>query len=251
MLKVVFFGSGDFVEPIIEILKKNFELVQVVTTQAELSEKADLGIIASYGRIVPKAVIESFPYGILNIHPSLLPKYRGPAPVQTAILNGDKKTGVTIIKLDEEVDHGPILEQKEVEISKDETSKSLLEKTFLAGAEMLTNVISKYIKGEIKISPQYHSEATFTKILTKKDGLINVNNPPNYESLEKMIRAFYPWPSLWFTAKLGEEKRTIKLLPEKKIQVEGKKPMSYKDFANGYAQGWDILAKLDLFDLLD
>lgn len=245
-IRVIFFGSGDFVEPVIETLKKNFTLIQVVTPQVELSEKADLGVVASYGRIVSKETIESFPHGIINIHPSLLPKYRGPTPVQTAILNGDEKTGVTIIKLDEKVDHGPILAQEEIEISGNETSKSLLKKTFDIGAEMLPEVISNYIKGGIKATVQDDSKATFTEILTKEKGYIDINNPPGNEVIGRMIRAFYPWPGVWLKTNLSGKEQIIKLLPEEKIHVEGKKPMNYKDFVNGYNEGKEILRKLNL-----
>ena len=250
-MKVVFFGSGDFITPVTETLKKNFELVQIVTPQIELSEKADVGIVASYGKILQKEIIDSFPHGILNIHPSLLPKYRGPTPVQTAILNGDKITGVTIIKIDEEVDHGPILAQKEIEIKENETSESLLKKTFAAGAKMLPKVLSNYIKGEIKLSSQNDSKATFTQHLTKEDGYIDLQKVSNSLEIEnwklkiaRMVRAYYPWPGVWFKTKLGEQNRIVKLLPEKKIQVEGKKPMTYKDFINGYKEAEGILSKL-------
>lgn len=247
-MKVVFFGSGDFVTPVIESLEKNFDLVQVVTPQIQLKEKAEIGVIASYGNILTKETIERFPYGILNIHPSLLPKYRGPTPVQTAILNGDKKTGVTIIKLDEEVDHGPILAQEELEISEHETSESLLKKTFALGAKILPKIISNYIKGQIKLSPQDDLKATYTEHLTRQSGYIDLKSSIiNPKSLDTRIRAFYPWPGVWFKTKLGGQNKVVKLLPDQKIQVEGKKPMSYKDFINGYREGEAIVSKIGAF----
>ena len=94
------------------------------------SQKADLGVIADFGIILASEVLEAFPKGIINIHPSLLPKYRGPTPVQTAILNGDTKTGMTIIKIDDEVDHGSILYQEEADIKPDETAEALLSRLF-------------------------------------------------------------------------------------------------------------------------
>ncbi len=248
-MKVVFFGSGEHVTPVIESLKKNFDLVQIVTPQIELKEKADIGIIASYGKIVPESLIKSFPHGIINIHPSLLPKYRGPTPVQTAILNGDKKTGITIIKIDEEVDHGPVLEQRIIEIKENETSESLLKRTFELGSKMLPEVISKYIKGEVKITPQDNSKASFTQHLTKESGFIELSSL-KIENLklkiDRMVRAYYPWPGVWFKTTIGGQNRMVKLLPDQKIQVEGKKPMSYKDFINGYKEGKEILAKLQI-----
>lgn len=248
-MKVVFFGSGDFVSPVIETLKKNFDLAQIVTTQNELSESGVLGIIASYGRIVTKNVINSFPYGIINIHPSLLPKYRGPTPVPTAILEGEEKTGVSIIKIDEEVDHGPILIQKEEKISPEDTSETLLNRLFKIGAELLPNVIERYIKGGIELVEQDHNLATFTKALKKEDGFIDLENPPPPDLLDRMIRAFYPWPGVWFKTKLGEQNRIVKLLPGQKIQVSGKKPMQYKDFINGYKQQFESSLEKFVFKL--
>lgn len=247
-MKVVFFGSGDYVAPVIEILKKNFELVQVITPQVELKEKADIGVVASYGNLISQSSIASFPYGILNIHPSLLPKYRGPTPVQTAILNGDKITGVTIIRIDKELDHGPILAQEQIEIKENETAESLLKRTFALGAKMLLKAISNYIKGEIKITPQDDSQATYTEHLTRQSGYIDFSNELEIENwklkIERAVRAYYPWPGVWFKTKLGEQNRVVKLLPEQKIQVEGKKPMNYKDFVNGYKEGAAILSTL-------
>ncbi|MEK9178167.1 MAG: methionyl-tRNA formyltransferase, partial [Patescibacteria group bacterium] len=162
-ISVIFFGSSKYVLPVIEALDKNFDLILVVTTEREPSDpiikfcqkenisyhsvsstanlsslvngqlsnvKCDLGVVADFGIIIPKEVLDAFPEGIINIHPSLLPKYRGPTPVQTAILNGDEKTGVTIIKIDEEVDHGPILYQEEEAIKLENTSEILLLRLF-------------------------------------------------------------------------------------------------------------------------
>lgn len=252
-MKVVFFGTPDFVEPVIKVLDKNFELVKSIRNPKQLNHETieqlknlniDLFVIASFGKILSKEFLEIPKFGSINIHPSLLPKYRGPTPVQTAILNGDKKTGVTIIKLDEEVDHGPILAQKEVEILENETSKSLLNRLFKIGAEMLPEIISNYIKEQIKISPQDHSKATFTQILNKQSGFIDMNNLPPTEILDKMTKAYLPWPGVWFKTNLNNKEQIIKLLPNQKIQVEGKKPMEYKDFINGYPEGRIILELL-------
>ena len=160
-LRVVFFGSSKYVLPVIEALNKSFDLFLVVTTEniptdpvvnfcrqdsinclsvSSLADdsfirqirgqNADLGVVADFGIIIPNNILEAFPKGIINIHPSLLPKYRGPTPVQTAILNGDTKTGMTIIKIDDEVDHGPILYQEEADIKPDETAEALLSRLF-------------------------------------------------------------------------------------------------------------------------
>lgn len=253
-MRIVFFGSGGVETPVLEALEKNFELSLFVKSSdvkspAELLKilngtKSEVGVVANFGHIIPAEVLNFFPKGIINIHPSLLPKYRGPTPVQTAILNGDKKTGVSIIKIDEKVDHGPILEQKEIEILPKETSQDLLNRLFKIGAEMLPNALSNYIKGKTKPSAQDDSEATYTQVLTKETGFINFENPPEKEKLDRMIRAFFPWPGVWFRTEINGRKVIIKLLPKEEIQVEGKNSMSFGDFKNGYEDGKKILEKL-------
>ena len=260
-MKTVFFGASAYVLPIAEVLNKNFELELVVTTEKESSEpvikfciknkipylsvsnknelltiKGQLGIVADFGVIIPKTVLDSFTYGILNIHPSLLPKYRGPTPVQTALLNGDKKTGVTIIKLDELMDHGPILTSEKVGIKENDTSETLLNDLFKKGAEILPTTISNYQAKQLKASEQEHDKATSTKMLKREDGFIDLKKTKDFEKLQNMIRAFYPWPGVWTKAVLSEngDEKIIKFLPKKLIQVEGKKEVSYKDFLNGY-----------------
>lgn len=276
MIKVVFFGSSKHVIPIIETLRKHFNLALVVTTDKlptdpvvkfcslhkvqyyivldfmpkkiikKISESgASLGVLAYFGIILPSEVLKSFPKGIVNTHPSLLPKYRGPTPVQTAILNGDKVTGVTIIKLDEQVDHGPILAQREETIRANETTETLHERLFNICASMLSSTIKQYNNGTIIPKEQNHKKATFTKQLRRESGFIDINNPPPHDVLERMIRAYYPWPGVWSRQIVNNKSSIIKFLPEKKIQVEGKKPMSYKDFLNGYPD-----AQKQLLDLL-
>ncbi len=178
--------------------------------------KPGLIVVAAYGEIIPKEILEIPKNGSLNVHPSLLPKYRGPAPIQYAILNGDKETGVTIILVDKKMDHGPILAQRELEIrnpkseiftptpkfgvgaSKSQipnfkiTYSELLIKLAKLGAELLVETIPKWIKGEIKPKPQDESEATYTKILKKEDGMIDWQK--SAEEIERQIRAFDVWP---------------------------------------------------------
>src|SRR5882724_1359482 len=170
-MKIILFGASKFVIPLIEMLKNHYSLALVVTTERDpldtlpaycqkhaipylsiktLSEalerieqtQPDLGILAYFGLILPQKLLQLFPHGILNIHPSLLPHYRGATPVQTALLNGDQKTGVSIIKLDEQMDHGPILAQAHETISSTDTTASLHEKLFTKGTEMLQKIIS-------------------------------------------------------------------------------------------------------------
>ena len=267
-MKIVFLGSSHNVFPIIEGLKNNFELDLVITTESEekasiipfcqskgievirvkdklelenLKEikilKPDLGIVADFGIIITDKTLKHFKRGVLNIHPSLLPKYRGPTPVQSAILNADTKTGVSIIKLDEKMDHGPILVQEERQISPDDTAQSLYEILFREGARLLQEAIEPYTKGKIILKEQNHDLATFTKTLTRQSGYVNVAEMPDFKILDRMTRAYFPWPGVWTRTKISKtEEKIIKFLPFKAAQVESKQEMTYKDFLNGYPQ---------------
>ncbi len=154
--------------------------------------KPDLIVVAAYSQIIPKEILDIPPYGCLNIHPSLLSQYRGPSPIQTAILNGDKKTGVTIVLMDEKMDRGPILNQRFLDIEIKETSETLLVKSANLGARLLMETIPKWIKKMIKPVPQDESQATYSRILHKDDGQINWKRTA--DRLEKEIRAYFPWP---------------------------------------------------------
>jgi methionyl-tRNA formyltransferase len=265
-MKIVFLGSSHNVFPLIEALKNNFDLVLVITTETEekasiipyctskgieiaqvhskgelkkeiFKTTADLGVVADFGLIIPDEVLKHFRFGVLNVHPSLLPKYRGPTPVQQALLEGEDKTGVTIIKLDEKMDHGPILARQEQQISPDDTSQSLYEILFRIGADLLIKVIEPYIKGDLEPALQDHSQATFTGLLTKQSGFIKVSELPSFEKLNRMTKAYFPWPGVWTRTQVSEtEEKLIKFLPFKRVQVEGKKEMEYKDFINGYKE---------------
>jgi methionyl-tRNA formyltransferase len=262
-MKTVFFGASHNVFPIIEALR-NFGLQLVITTETEekasiipyckskgievlevhskeelrskvLKVKADLGIVADFGLIIPPEVLNHFKHGILNVHPSLLPKYRGTTPVQTAILAGEHKTGVSIIKLDVQMDHGPVLAAEERQISPDDTSQSLYEILFREGARLLSENIEPYVTGRLIPRQQNHDLATFTKILNRQNGYLNVLDMPEFDLLDRMTRAYFPWPGVWTRAQISKtEEKLIKFLPFKRVQVEGKKEMSYIDFINGY-----------------
>ena len=116
--------------------------------------KVDLAILVAFGQIIPQEILKIPKFGFINVHPSLLPKYRGPSPIQSAIIKGEIKTGVTIIKLDQEVDHGPILNQQEVVIEKEDTHESLIEKLGLIGANLLLVTLPDYLSGKIKPKQQ-------------------------------------------------------------------------------------------------
>ena len=274
-LKIIFFGSSKYVIPIIEVLRRDFDLALVVTTEKHAADPVpsycikskvcyyvvtdfrqkniidklkeqhpDIAMLASFGAIISKSVLDIFKYGILNIHPSLLPKYRGPTPVQTAILKGDKTTGVTIIKLDEQVDHGPVLLQKKEAILENDTSESLYERLFKLSASSIVRTIELYIRGEIIPQEQNHLKATFTKMLTRQDGYFDTNKPPTTQTLDRMIRAYYPWPGAWTELRIKNKELRIKFLPEKKVQVEGKKPVDIETFKRGYPNSINWTPKL-------
>lgn len=240
------------VKKFLEEKKEELELIQPKKLDSDFllqisNLRPDLGIIASYGKILPKALLDIFPKGLLNIHPSLLPKYRGPSPIQSAILNGDEKTGVTIILVDEKMDHGPILAQRELEFPISNTkSPDLHDALAKLGAELLLETLSKWVKSEIIPQPQDESQATYTKLLKKEDGLIDWQKSPEY--IERIIRAYNPWPGTYI--KIPNHKSQIpnksQILKIKKIKIEnsklkilvvqpeGKKEMTYEEFLRGH-----------------
>jgi methionyl-tRNA formyltransferase len=231
-LKTVFFGRsfGEIVRD--KLREAGYELV------SPESKEIDLIVVGFYGKILSKEMLEKPKYGALNVHPSLLPKYRGPSPVQTTILNGDAKTGVTIIKMDEEVDHGPILASTKFEIRNSKLTTPELEKIlWTLGGDLLLEIIPKWLKGEIKPQEQDHKKATYTKKLTREDGRIDWAKPVEY--IERQIRAFTPWPGA-FTMWKGKRVKILKAHLEKErlvideLQLEGKKPTSLRDFLLGH-----------------
>jgi methionyl-tRNA formyltransferase len=164
--------------------------------------KALFAVVASYGQIIPRSIIDIFPKGMLNIHPSLLPKYRGPSPVQAQILADEKKIGVTIMLVDEKVDHGAILANYELGITNYAwplLAPKLEELLAQEGGKLLARIIPKWIAGEIEPREQNHTKATFTKKIIKEDGLIEekdiVEKP--YQTYLK-ICAYAPWPGVHF-----------------------------------------------------
>jgi methionyl-tRNA formyltransferase len=274
-MKIIFFGASMLAVPVIKKLHDNLDLSLVVTSEKksefgitkycreneipcktvvkfdqgfikELKSLASpVAVLASFGLLVPTEVLDIFPMGILNIHPSLLPAYRGATPVQSSLLNGDKETGVSIIRLDEKLDHGPILGQEKILIKETDTSESLHEKLFGLGADMILRLMPDYVKGKTKLRIQNESEATFTKRgLTREDGYIDSTNPPKKEKINRMIRAYYPWPGVWTRFRANKRELRVKLLPGNKIQAEGGKPMGYRDFLNGYPELKDALSRI-------
>jgi methionyl-tRNA formyltransferase len=273
-MNIVFFGSGSHILPILEKIIDNFKLSLIVTTEKDINKsvvafatknkisylsvsvlddkskneierhKAPIAVVASFGLIISNDLLSSFKYGMLNIHPSLLPKYRGATPVQSAILNGDKTTGVSVMKLDDKMDHGPLLAKDEVEIEKNETADRLYLRLFKIGAKLLSENAKKYAEGALKPVAQDDTKATYIEPLNRDSGYFDLKAPPNKDLLERMIRAYYPWPGVWTKAMINNKETRIKFLPENKLQVEGKKPINFKDFKNGYPEIYNMIAGL-------
>lgn len=156
------------------------------------SLRPDVGVVAAYGEILRRNVLAIPPLGYLNIHPSLLPLYRGPSPVTGAILNGDAATGVTIILLESKMDAGPILAQQEVPLTPDARSGPLTQELFELGAALLVDALAAYGAGTLTPRPQDHDQATFTSLLKREDGAIDWSLPAL--RIERMTRAYDPWP---------------------------------------------------------
>ncbi len=214
-------------------------------TVKQISElEPDFLIVEDYGLILPTELLKLPKYASLNIHHSLLPKYRGTSPAPYAILAGDKTTGVTVIAMNEKVDAGDILAQQKYEIKPHDTTESLLTELNKLGGEIIVPVISDYINKKVNPKKQDESIATFTKRMSKTDGQIDINKPPSKDKLDRMIRAYYPWPNAWALININGKEKIVKFLPEQKIQVEGGKPMSVKDFLNGYPETGEILKEL-------
>ncbi len=217
----------------------------------------DLFLVAAYGKILPQELLDIPKLGSLNVHPSLLPLYRGAAPMQAVLLNGDEKTGVTVILMDKEMDHGPILAQTELPVGK-LAYLELQDKLAELGGTLLAEIIPLLAAGKTKAVPQDDSKVTYTERLTKEAGRIDWSKPALY--IERQVRALQPWPGAYTqgktlkvlkarvlpgthadspgktflapTQELGVQAGTDALVIEL-LQPEGKKPMPSRDFLLG------------------
>ena len=299
---IVFMGSPRFAVPILAALEEQAQVVAVVTQpdkpagrgkelvscevknyalehdlrifeprrlrkesaviEALRNLSADIFVVAAYGQILPPSVLEIPQYGCINVHASLLPRWRGASPIQAAILHGDQQTGVTIMKMDEGMDTGPVLKSKAIPILSMETSETLSQKLSDLGRDVLLEVLPGYLQGEILPVPQVGEDATYAPLIKKEDGMIDPND--SAEMIERKIRAFNPWPGTyieWDDLRLkvnqveilageqqmvgargvhekyptvGTGKGVLKLL---EVQVPGRKPVRGKEFLNG-ARNW-------------
>ncbi|MFH0969589.1 MAG: methionyl-tRNA formyltransferase [Patescibacteria group bacterium] len=241
------------------------KLTEKVISQIKGSHP-DLIIVAAYGKIIPKEIIEYPKFKSINVHPSLLPEFRGPSPIQNAILAGEKETGTTIMLVDEKMDHGDILAQKSIKMSEDDTTETLSEKLAKLSSYLLLETIPLWTEKKIKPQKQDNSKATYCQLIEREDGHIFWDSEA--QDIYNKYRAFYSWPgifSVWGNEKIIIRIKLTKIkLWEKdvenncqigevikindsvgvkaskgaiimeEVQVEGKKLVLIKDFINGY-----------------
>ena len=155
--------------------------------------KAELCVVIAYGQILPKAVLEAFPLGCINLHTSLLPLLRGASPINQAIMQGFSRTGVTTMFMDEGMDTGDIIHQRSIDINPQETAGSLSDRLALLGAELLVQTVDELARGAAPRRPQDHQAATYAPLLSKKDGLVNWSRPA--QELDWLVRGADPWPA--------------------------------------------------------
>jgi len=279
--KIVFMGSPEFAIPSLKGLIKQFNVVGVVTQpdkpagrgkvlkappikeiaqsnnvefiqpkklrDPKVFEKLkswapDLIVVAAFGQILHQEVLDLPRLGCINVHASLLPRWRGAAPIQAAILHGDEITGITIMKMDAGIDTGPILNQKFIRIKPDDTSESLRKSLSYLGADLLLETIPDYFSGSVKAHPQPDTEVTYASLLKKDDGLLDFSKKA-YE-LDRQIRAFYPWPGTFM--EIGGER--LKVLSAKIVDKAGLEPGERGQLCGypmvGTAQGALVLEKV-------
>ncbi len=199
------------------------------------NHNADVFVVIAYGKIIPNEILNIPKTKSLNIHASLLPKLRGSCPIETAILNDEKTTGITIMRMDNEMDHGPILVQKEVTFEPwPPTADTLGKELVNVGADLLISILPDWIDGKLKEIEQDHTQATYTKMIEKNDGLIDLKND-DYKNYLK-IQAYEGWPSAFFFIEKNGIKTRIKItkasfkdnkLIIEKIIPEGKSEINY------------------------
>lgn len=212
---------------------------QLRTLTPKLSEKADFGLVAAYARIIPQEVIEAFKLGIVGVHPSLLPKHRGPSPIQFAILAGDEKTGTSLFMIEAGVDSGPILAQSEVDLGSKYYTDLLGELAELS-ADLLIDTLPKFVKGKVSPVAQSDAQATHTEFFNTEDAEVKQTDldkalkgdKVRSQKIERLVRALNPEPGVFsmidgkriklLRAHLEGEKLVLE-----EIQKEGKLPQNY------------------------
>ncbi len=195
-------GRTDRMPPVkVRALELGLEVYQPASfrseqAQAELASlEPDVIVVAAYGKLLPSAVLEVAPHGCLNLHPSLLPSYRGPSPVSSAIVDGLEETGVTLMILDEGMDTGPVVARRTCPVSPDDTAETLTAALFKLGSELLMDSLEPWVEGRLTAQPQDHAAATVTRKLERADGLADWSLPAT--TLQRRQRAYTPWPGLF------------------------------------------------------
>ena len=234
-IKIVFMGSPDFSLSALRLLAENYQVVGVVTQPDRASGRGrelkappvktlalelnipviqpeklrepeamqqlrewnpDLIVVAAFGQLLKKEVLDLPKYGCINIHASLLPRWRGAAPINAAILAGDEETGITIMKMDVGLDTGPMLAIKKIRIRRDDTAGSVFQALSKLGANLLIETLPNYLAGNITPTPQPEEGSTYAPMLKKQDGQLDFTRPA--VELERRVRAMNPWPGAWF-----------------------------------------------------
>ncbi len=280
-LKVAYFGTPDFSARLLGKLLDNEDLpIAIVQVATQPDQKAgrkqiltpspvkvlaqergipvsgdlqdiDLAILFAYGDIISLEMLLKPKYGFWNLHPSLLPKYRGPSPVAEPLLRDDSETGVTIMKMDQELDHGPIIAQERRYIFPVERRDQLTERLVDLGYEMLVQLFGKYAGNmeAVPLSEQDHDKATYTKLFTKEDGFIEFASlkdqiSQNSRNLYNLFRGLYPWPGIWTKVMIKGKEQRLKItkihweqekIVTKKVQLEGKNEVLFEEFERAYA----------------
>lgn len=225
-------------------ISSNDEIEEVVKNIG--TQNIQVGLVFSFGRIITEQVIKLFGNKIINLHPSLLPKYRGATPIQSAILNGENEFGFSVIQIDKTCDGGPILYQEKINLAEESDYCTIKEKIIKHAGTVIPNLINEFLSNKLESIKQNRDEASYTKKFQKSDGLLN--NDDAITAYRK-VRAFCEWPKAYFEI---ESQRLIVLkakLSEKKlevieVQMEGKKRMDFKSFKNGHSL---LLTKLPSF----
>jgi len=278
-MKVAFFGTPEFCIPSLEALKKSRHEIVCVVTQPdrpsgrgkgvvfspakqfaldnnipvfqplriskEIDEifkniNADVIVTCAFGQILRQNVIDFFKYGVVNVHASLLPKYRGACPINFVLINGEKKTGVTIMQTDIGIDTGDMLYTVETDIGETETAGELSKRLSVMGGEALVKTLDLIEKGRVKRTPQDHAESSYFPMLKKSDGRIDFAKSP--QEIVNFIRGMNPWPMAFAGSSLGDIRIHNAHFNDKGelvidvVQPPGKRPMKYKDFLNGYKE---------------
>jgi methionyl-tRNA formyltransferase len=310
MAKIVFMGTPDFAVPTLQALIQHHEVIGVVTQPdrpagrgnqvhespikkvaveagipvfqpeklrrkeavEELKKwQPDVYVVAAFGQILPQAVLDIPVYGSINVHASLLPRWRGAAPIQACIRAGDAESGVTIMKMDAGLDTGPMLAHRAIPLAPDETGQSLHDKLARIGSALLIETLPRYLSGVLQPQPQREEGVTYAPQIEKEEGRIDWTK--SAVEIERLVRAFTPWPGTFTTwdgkllkilrvsppsnpaASQAEAGRVVKhqgqiavqtgagLLFPTQVQLEGKKATSVEDFARGYPQFIDAMLR--------